>query len=195
MPIPIAAIGRPEIAVPVAAAAANESRVAAGAEAAVVVAWGSEDGLRSGSPFRSVRSLALAIGDSGLRAVPCGRIVWVWLPDEPTEAACEIDRLVDSLEVPVVLGLFGPRVDEFEGCFASCRMAAFVIDDVLRDELYDLAARSVPCGTVIVDPLPTATKLLALAGYGRLRELRAFNSDRGDAVDVESIGVQTCTSR
>jgi hypothetical protein len=104
-----AVVARSGDAVPLAAAVALALRAAEGAPAAAVAVWGGQVVTR-GAATRSTARLAARLGP----AVARGRLAWLALPDEASDAADAVRLAAAQVPGPLVTALAGPRPPELE---------------------------------------------------------------------------------
>jgi hypothetical protein len=161
-------LGGPE-AVALGAAVAGELRARRRAPAALIAAWPNEATPLAAAP--AARAAAERLARRGIEAVPRGRLAWLALSGEPGASLATAVRAANAVDLPFVLVVAGPRpvqadrilgefdlvvVAELEGDCGAAALAAA-----------DLDAAGV--GAVCCPPPRDVAKLLALAGWGRLR--------------------------
>lgn len=162
--------GRPEEAVPVAAALAGGLREQHRAAGALLVAWPSATPPRAvlGTPAAS--RLAARLQVRGLAAVARGRLAWLALrPEELTLAA----RAAAAVDVPVVVALTGPRTASTDALLTEQDLVVLVVAPGAEPGLELLALAGVTgCAAPVVVQRPLDTpgaRPAAMAGWGRLR--------------------------
>lgn len=167
-------LGKAAGSLPVAAALANELRSRARARCGLLAVW--DPGGRPPRPGPAVpaaRRLAEKLEARGLPAGPRGRLAWLALPADPGQAAAAIARAAAAVDVPTVVAAAGPRCGAVDDLLDDQDLIVVVppargSETVAELALASLGARRAPA--VPCPPLPQgATRLLALAGLGRLR--------------------------
>jgi hypothetical protein len=153
------------------AAVAGELRARRGAPAALLTIW-SQDAARAGSLAAApgARALASRLVRRDIEAAARGRLAWTAVGGEPREALGAALRAAAAVDVPAVLAIAGPRpsaLDELLGEFDLIVIAESDEDSgAAALAASDLAAGGV--GAVTCRPPRDASRLVALAGWGRL---------------------------
>jgi hypothetical protein len=167
LPPRAAVLGRPEHALPVAAALAGDLRAREGAGAALVGVWPAE-ALRAGLATRAATRLAERLSVRGLPAVSRGRLAWLPLDESPAA----FERVAAAIDEPAVLAITGPRSTATDGLLAEQHLIVVVapVDaDSALSELTVAGLAALPAAVMARPPIePSAVRMLALAGWGRL---------------------------
>jgi hypothetical protein len=154
------------------AALAGELRALRRSPAALLMVWA--PGAAGPAPLAATpaaRSLAARLARRQLPAVARGRLAWLPLDDEPGEALAAAVRAAAAVDVPVVVALAGARPRQAESVLGEFDL--IVVAEPEEDAgaaalaVADLDAAGV--GAVRCAPPRGAARLLALAGWGRLR--------------------------
>jgi hypothetical protein len=165
-------LGRPADAIPVAAALAGELRARERAAAAVLVTWPGKP-LRPALAARPAQRLAARLDARGLEAVARGRLAWLALSGPSVGAAAAAVRAEAATEVPTVVAVTGPRCGALDALLDERDLIVVVLPRDADPALAELAfAGLAACRALVIacQPLEGAsTRLLALAGRGRLR--------------------------
>jgi hypothetical protein len=162
-------LGGPE-GLALAAALAGELRVRRRAGAALLAVWspeGAEAAPLVATP--AARDLAGRLTRRGVGAVARGRLAWLGLSGDPGDALALAVRAAAAVDVPFVLCLCGPRPRPVERILGEFDMLVIEHDEAGVSDLAvaDLDARGV--GAVACSPPRDVRRLVALAGWGRLR--------------------------
>lgn len=163
-------IGRPEEAVPVAAALAGGLRERHRAACALLVAWPSPAPPRAALGTPAASRLAARLQARGLEAVARGRLAWLALrPGELALAA----RAAAAVDVPAVIALTGPRTIATDSLLAEQDLVVLVVGSGAEPGLEALALAGLAdaaAPVVVQRPLDTpGARPAAMAGWGRLR--------------------------
>jgi hypothetical protein len=185
-PVRAAVLGAPVAVVPVAAACAGELRARSKAAAALICIWRPAQALAhepepeapaaqspAGATTPGARRLASRLGAHDLPATACGRLAWLALDPEPTEAAGQFRRCMTMAGAPLVLAVAGPRPEPFEPLLADLDLCVAVLPADIDPGLRELAIARLPAHDhAIVPPLPAGPpRWAAMAGLARLRSL------------------------
>ena len=181
-------------AVPVGAACAGELRARARAGAALLCVWqptveptddlelpwdGADDdrppSTPAGATTPAARRLAGRLEAHGLEATARGRLAWLRLEPEPSDAAAQARRCLAIAGVPVVIAVAGPRDAAFEPLIAEVGLVLAVLPAGADPALRELVSAGLPSRAgAIVAPLRSGPpRWAAMAGLGRLRSLGA----------------------
>ena len=181
-------------AVPVGAACAGELRARARAGAALLCVWhptvepadelelpwdGADDdrppSTPAGATTPAARRLAGRLEARGLEATARGRLAWLRLEPEPSNAATQARRCLAIAEAPVVIAVAGPRDAAFEPLIAEAGLVLAVLPVGADPALRELVSAGLPSRAgAIVAPLRSGPpRWAAMAGLGRLRSLGA----------------------
>jgi hypothetical protein len=122
------------------------------------------------------RRLAARLAARDLAVRAAGRMVWLALPEDPTEAARVLGRLIGWLDVPVVTALAGPRQAEHDALVADHDLVAAVrpaaggpLSAGGAEALTALALERLDGWSLACDPLPSGpARWRARAGLARL---------------------------
>jgi hypothetical protein len=165
-------LGRPADALPLAAGLAGELRARERAAAALLVCWPCEPP-HPVLAARPAQRLAARLDSRGLEAVARGRLAWLALSGPSGGAAAATVRAEAATDGPTVVAVTGPRCDALDALLDECDLVMVALrpdaDPALAElALAGLAATRAP--VIVWPPLSGAsTRLLALAGRGRLR--------------------------
>ena len=177
-------------AVPVGAACAGELRARARTGAALLCVWHPTaepaDELElwdddrppstpTGATTPAARRLAVRLAAHGLEATARGRLAWLRLEPEPSEAAAQARRCLAIAGAPVVIALAGPRDEALESLIAEVGLVLAVLPAGADPALRELVSAGLPnTGSSIIAPLRAGPpRWAAMAGLGRLRSLGA----------------------
>jgi hypothetical protein len=163
-----AVLGRPDDAVPVAAALANDLRARERAGAALVGVWPAES-LRAGLATRAATRLAERLAARGLPAVARGRLAWLPLVESPVAFA----RAAAAVDMPAVVAITSPRSATTDAVLEEQHRIVVVTPPDTDAALADLAVDGLAHLAAAVTarpPLEAAVRMLALAGWGRLAD-------------------------
>jgi hypothetical protein len=165
-------LGRPADALPLAAALAGELRARERAAAALLVSWPCEPP-RPALAARPAQRLAARLDSRGLEAVARGRLAWLALSGPSVGAAAATVRAEAATDGPSVVAVTGPRCDALDALLDESDLVVVVLPRDADPALAELAlAGLAACRAPVIacPPLSGApTRLLALAGRGRLR--------------------------
>jgi hypothetical protein len=175
-------LGRPDLVPASAAACAGEVRARSHAPAALLCFWRREpvtsrEALAPRTPAgvstRAARRLAVALAAHELHATSSGRLAWLKLDPSPDVAAREVGRALAAIDLPVILGIAGPRPPAFEPLLTNVALALAVLPAETDAGLHVLTAAMLPGReNAILPPLqPGPARWAAKAGFGRLRSL------------------------
>ena len=165
-------LGRPADALPLAAALAGELRARERAAAALLVSWPSEP-VRPALAARPAQRLAVRLDSRGLEAVARGRLAWLALSKPSVGAAAATVRAEAAADGPSVVAVTGPRCDALDALIEDSHLVVVVLPRDADPALAELALAGLSAcraPVIVCPPLTGAlTRLLALAGRGRLR--------------------------
>ena len=163
-------LGRPDDAVPVAAALAGGLREQHRAAGALLAVWPSPAPPRAALGTPAASRLTARLQARGLDAVARGRLAWLALgPDDLDLAA----RAVAGLDAPAVIAVIGPRTTATDDLLADQDLIVLVVAADADPGLEALALaglqhRAAP--VVVHRPLDApGARPAAMAGWGRLR--------------------------
>lgn len=122
------------------------------------------------------RRLADRLATRELAVRAAGWLVWLALPEDPTEAAGVLGRLIGWLDAPIVTGLAGPRSPEHDELLADHDLVVAVrpaasgaLSAAGSEALTALALERLEGWSLGCDPLPSGpTRWRARAGLARL---------------------------
>ena len=163
-------LGRPDDAVPVAAALAGGLREQHRAAGALLAVWPAPAPPRAALGTPAASRLAARLQARELEAVARGRLAWLALaPDELALAA----RAVAAVDVPAVIAVTGPRTTATDDLLADQDLIVLVFPADAEPGLEPLALAGLEHCTAPVlvhRPLDTpGARPAAMAGWGRLR--------------------------
>lgn len=167
-------LGRPADALALAAALAGELRARERAATALLVTWPCEPP-RPAPASRAAHRLAARLDARGLEARARGRLAWLALAGTSVAAAAACVRAEAATEGPAVIAVTGPRCAALDALLDECDLVVVVPPRDADPALAELAVAGLEgCRAPVVacPPLSGAsTRLLALAGRGRLRDV------------------------
>jgi hypothetical protein len=163
-------LGRPDDAVPVAAALAGGLREQDRAAGALLVVWPSAAPPRPALGTPAASRLAARLDARGLGAVARGRLAWLALGGDQLSLA---ERATGAVDVPAVIAVIGPRTPATDALLAEQDFVVLVpgADDEPEIETLAVAGLEAAGARVVVRrPLDApGARPAALAGWGRLR--------------------------
>lgn len=185
LPVTCAAVlGRPGEAEPVAASLALALRRRLHAKAATVIATGGAPADPDSSGGSSAaRRVAAAFTAHGIAATARGRLTWVTLPPDETQAVAAARRAA-LVGPPAVLALIAPRTEAWDELLAEQDLLVVVTPDP-EGPLVRLATSTLPPVPIrIVRPLPRGlARNLARAGLKPTRPASALLTAADEAVE------------
>ena len=163
-------LGRPDDAVPVAAALAGGLRQQLRAAGALLAVWPTPAPPRAALGTPAASRLAARLQARGLAAVARGRLAWLALaPDELALAA----RAVAAVDVPAVIAVTGARTAATDELLADQDLVVLVVAADAEPGLEALALAGLQrCAAPVVVQRPLdapGARPAAMAGWGRLR--------------------------
>jgi hypothetical protein len=163
-------LGRPDDAVPVAAALAGGLREQHRAAGALCAVWPSPAPLRAALGTPAATRLAARLQARGLVVVARGRLAWLALgPDDLALAA----RAVAAVDVPAVIAITGPRTNATDALLADLDLIVLVVAAGAEPGLEALTLAGLQhCAAPVVVQRPLdspGARPAAMAGWGRLR--------------------------
>jgi hypothetical protein len=166
----------PDVA-PLAAAVAVALRATTG----LVALWHADRPIARGTATRAAARLATQLAAHDLPAVSRGRLAWLTLPDDPSEAADAVRRASAIVDGSLVTGLAGARPPHLDALVAEHDLAVVAADPgapLARAALACLAARGLDA--VACPPLRRGlARRLALAGLAAPRLGPPFGTAAG----------------
>jgi len=163
-------LGRPDDAVPVAAALAGGLREEHRAAGALLVTWPFAAPPRAALGTPSASRLAARLQVRGLDAVPRGRLAWLALAAGELALA---SRAIAAVDVPAVIAITGPRTAATDTLLDEQDLIVLVVGPDAEPALEAVALAGLERGSAPVvthRPLESpAARPAAMAGWGRLR--------------------------
>ncbi|MEA2134895.1 MAG: hypothetical protein QOC68_2804 [Solirubrobacteraceae bacterium] len=163
-------LGRPDDAVPVAAALAGGLREQERAAGALLATWPCATPPRAALGTPAASRLAARLKARGLEAVARGRLAWLALGTDQLPLAA---RAAAAVDVPVVIAVTGPRTAASDELLDDQDLVVLVVGADAEPALESLALAGLEHCTapvVVRRPLDSpGARPAALAGWGRLR--------------------------
>ena len=163
-------LGRPDDAVPIAAAVAGGLREQDRAAGALLAVWPAPAPPRAALGTPGASRLAARLQARGLDAVARGRLAWLALPPDDLALA---RRAVAAVDVPAVIAVTGPRTAATDDLLADQDLIVLVLPTGAEPGLEPLALAGLQRCTapvLVQSPLDTpGARPAAMAGWGRLR--------------------------
>jgi hypothetical protein len=163
-------LGRPDDAVPVAAALAGGLREQQRAAGALLAAWPCAETPRAALGTPAASRLTARLQARGLPAVARGRLTWLALGADQLPLAA---RAVAAVDVPAVIAVTGPRTEASDDLLAEQDLVVLVVGTDAEPGLESLALAGLEhCAAPVVVRRPLdspGARPAALAGWGRLR--------------------------
>jgi hypothetical protein len=158
----VVVLGAPPDVAPLAAAVALALR----APASLVALWRADRSTARGTATRAAARLAAQLAAQDLPAVSRGRLAWLALPDDPSDAAVAVRQASAVVDGSLVTGLAGARPPELEELVAEHDLAIVAADPeapLARAALAGLDARGIDA-VACLPPRRGLPRRLALAG-------------------------------
>lgn len=153
-------------------AVAGELRAACRVPAALLACWHAEEPSpqrRAAPSLRAARAAAERLSRRGVAADARGRLVWIDRTGEAAEFADEAFRHADSLDLPLVLALCGPRPEDFDERLGDFDLVVVERVDGAASEVAVAELDGHGVGAIACAAPMDGGRLLALAGFGRSR--------------------------
>jgi hypothetical protein len=173
----VVVLGAPPDVAPLAAAVALALRAPSG----LVALWRADRSIVRGAATRAGARLVTQLAAGDLPAVSRGRLAWLTLPDDASDAAGAVRAASAVVDGSLVTGLAGARPPELEALVAEHDLAVVAADPdtpLARAALAGLAARGIDA-VACPPPRRGLPRRLALAGLAAPRLAPPFGTVAG----------------